>query len=59
MPCSSTIQTRMLSPASRAAMRSGKGSISFMTDTFITMRPPGASRARIASQVSTSNSSLK
>src|SRR5713101_6109598 len=26
--------------------------------TFITMRPPGASRARIASQVSRSNSSL-
>ena len=40
-------------------MRSGSGSMSFVTITFMTMRPPGVSRARMASQVSTSNSSSK
>jgi hypothetical protein len=58
MPGSSTIHANRLSPASLAAIWSGMGSISFDTVTFITMRPPGASRARIASQVSRSNSSL-
>src|ERR1700682_660926 len=58
MPGSSTIHANRLSPASLAAIWSGMGSISFDTVTFITMRPPGVSRARIASQVSRSNSSL-
>ncbi len=40
-PCSSMIHVPSRSPASRAAMRSATGSMSFATSTFMTMRPPG------------------
>src|SRR3954453_17016079 len=44
MPCSSKIQVRRSSPASLAAIRSGTGSMSLATVTFITIRPPAARR---------------